>query len=85
MSAALPIHNPARNPCPCMHLQGQFPDNAQSFWKFLLRKSLPPDSLSGLQYAVFGLGDSGYPKYNVREGEGEGGWADPSACQSNSC
>lgn len=75
MSAALPTHNSARNPCPCLHLQGQFPDNAQSFWKFLLRKSLPPDSLSGLQYAVFGLGDSGYPKYNVREGEGEGGWA----------
>ena len=31
----------------------------KSFWRFLLRKSLPADSLSALQYAVFGLGDSG--------------------------
>ncbi|KAG1663014.1 hypothetical protein FOA52_016029 [Chlamydomonas sp. UWO 241] len=45
--------------------QGEFPENARSFWRFLLRKSLPPDSLSGLRCAVFGLGDSGYPKYNV--------------------
>jgi hypothetical protein len=36
------------------------------FWKLLLRKSLPPTALAGLQYAVFGLGDSGYVKYNVR-------------------
>ena len=28
-------------------------------WRFLLRKSLPPQSLSCLSYAVFGLGDSG--------------------------
>lgn len=46
-------------------LQGDPPDNMRSFWRFLLRKSLPPTSLSGLRYAVFGLGDSGYPKYNV--------------------
>ena len=35
------------------------------FWRFLLRKSLPPDSLAATAYAVFGLGDSGYPKFNV--------------------
>jgi hypothetical protein len=34
-------------------------------WAFLLRRSLPPTSLAGLSYAVFGLGDSGYVKYNV--------------------
>ena len=45
--------------------QGDPPDNMRSFWSFLLRKSLPPDSLSGASYAVFGLGDSGYAKYNV--------------------
>ncbi|KAL6761786.1 hypothetical protein V8C86DRAFT_3013104 [Haematococcus lacustris] len=45
--------------------QGDVPDNMRSFWRFLLRKSLPPDSLSGLRCAVFGLGDSGYAKYNV--------------------
>jgi sulfite reductase alpha subunit-like flavoprotein len=34
----------------------------------LLRKSLAPGCLAGLQFAVFGLGDSNYPKYNVRCG-----------------
>lgn len=42
------------------------------FWRFLLRKSLPPDSLAGLRFGVFGLGDSGYPQYNVRSRMGEG-------------
>ncbi len=37
------------------------------FWRFLLRKSLPPDSLAATRYAVFGLGDSGYPQFNVRD------------------
>ena len=46
--------------------QGDPPDNMKSFWKFLLRKSLPSNSLSSMRYAVFGLGDSGYIKYNVR-------------------
>lgn len=31
----------------------------KTFWKFLLRKSLPADSLKALHVAVFGLGDSG--------------------------
>eukprot|EP00873_Tetraselmis_striata_P027357 jgi/Tetstr1/447621/TSEL_034982.t1 len=37
----------------------------RKFWKFLLRKSLSPDSLLGMSVAVFGLGDSGYQKYNT--------------------
>jgi hypothetical protein len=37
----------------------------RKFWRMLLRKNLPADLLTGLQYAVFGLGDSGYVKYNV--------------------
>lgn len=37
----------------------------RKFWKLLLRKNLPPTILSGVNYAVFGLGDSGYVKYNV--------------------
>ncbi len=45
--------------------QGDPPDNMRPFWSFLLRKSLPPDSLAGASFAVFGLGDSGYAKYNV--------------------
>eukprot|EP00041_Stephanoeca_diplocostata_P038621 m.1534404 g.1534404 ORF g.1534404 m.1534404 type:complete len:675 (-) comp25243_c0_seq43:5814-7838(-) len=44
--------------------QGEEPDNMKRFWKFLLRRNLPRDSLSGVQFAVFGLGDSSYPKFN---------------------
>ena len=36
----------------------------QSFWKFLLRKSLPSDSLVKLNFGVIGLGDSSYQKFN---------------------
>lgn len=44
--------------------QGDEPDNMKSFWKFLLRKSLPSDSLAGMKFAVIGLGDSSYAKFN---------------------
>ena len=44
---------------------GDMPDAAISLWKFLLRRNLSPDSLSGVKVAVFGLGDSSYPKYNA--------------------
>lgn len=44
--------------------QGDEPDNMKSFWKFLLRKSLPSDSLRGMKFAVLGLGDSSYAKFN---------------------
>lgn len=36
----------------------------QKFWKFLLRKSLPSDSLAKLNFGVIGLGDSSYQKFN---------------------
>lgn len=36
----------------------------KNFWKFLLRKDLPPDSLENLKYTIFGLGDSSYEKFN---------------------
>lgn len=42
--------------------QGDEPENMRQFWKFLLRKSLPLDSLKGLNVAVLGLGDSSYSK-----------------------
>lgn len=45
--------------------QGDPPDNMKRFWRFMLRKSLTPGSLSGVRFSVFGLGDSNYPKYNV--------------------
>lgn len=37
----------------------------QGFWKFLLQRNLVRNWLEGVHYAVFGLGDSGYQKYNV--------------------
>ena len=45
--------------------QGETPDNMKKFWTFLRRKDLPPTSLEKLKFAVFGLGDSGYPIYNA--------------------
>ncbi|KAG6489958.1 hypothetical protein ZIOFF_051240 [Zingiber officinale] len=44
--------------------QGDVPDSMKVFWKFLLQRRLSNKWLEGLQYAVFGLGDSGYQKYN---------------------
>ncbi|KAH6565050.1 hypothetical protein BASA60_006255 [Batrachochytrium salamandrivorans] len=44
--------------------QGEEPDNMKKFWRFLLRKNLPADSLVGMHFGVFGLGDSSYPKFN---------------------
>ncbi|XP_070614521.1 NADPH-dependent diflavin oxidoreductase 1 isoform X3 [Erythrolamprus reginae] len=44
--------------------QGDPPDNMKNFWKFLFRKNLPPTSLCQMDYAVLGLGDSSYPKFN---------------------
>lgn len=43
---------------------GDEPDNMRNFWKFLLRRSLPNNSLDKLQYACLGLGDSSYSKFN---------------------
>lgn len=36
----------------------------KTFWKFLLRKNLPSNSLSKLIFGVIGLGDSSYQKFN---------------------
>ncbi|XP_076454641.1 NADPH-dependent diflavin oxidoreductase 1-like [Babylonia areolata] len=44
--------------------QGDPPDNMKMFWRFLMRKNLPADSLCSLRYAVLGLGDSSYQKFN---------------------
>ncbi|KAL6240546.1 NAPDH-dependent diflavin reductase [Rhinocladiella similis] len=44
--------------------QGDFPDNARKFWTSLLRKKLSSTTLEGIQYALVGLGDSSYPKFN---------------------
>lgn len=44
---------------------GEVPSSMQGFWQFLLRKSLAADSLKSLSFAVFGLGDSSYDKFNA--------------------
>ncbi|XP_068654281.1 NADPH-dependent diflavin oxidoreductase 1 isoform X2 [Aristolochia californica] len=44
--------------------QGDTPDSMKVFWRFLLQKNLGPMWLERVHYAVFGLGDSGYQKYN---------------------
>ncbi|KAI5811291.1 hypothetical protein DFH27DRAFT_589178 [Peziza echinospora] len=44
--------------------QGDMPANMMSFWKFLLRRKLPPSLLQGLQFTTFGLGDSTYVNFN---------------------
>uniref|UniRef100_A0A0E0JNN4 NADPH-dependent FMN and FAD-containing oxidoreductase n=1 Tax=Oryza punctata TaxID=4537 RepID=A0A0E0JNN4_ORYPU len=44
--------------------QGDPPDSMKGFWRYLLKKNLGARWLEGVRYAVFGLGDSGYQKYN---------------------
>ncbi|XP_067132918.1 NADPH-dependent diflavin oxidoreductase 1-like [Centruroides vittatus] len=44
--------------------QGEEPENMKQFWKFLLRKNLPSNSLQNMKYSVIGLGDSSYRNFN---------------------
>ncbi|RLM92657.1 NADPH-dependent diflavin oxidoreductase 1 isoform X2 [Panicum miliaceum] len=44
--------------------QGDPPDSMKGFWRDMLRKDLGAQWLEGVRHAVFGLGDSGYQKYN---------------------
>ncbi|XP_069842511.1 NADPH-dependent diflavin oxidoreductase 1 isoform X2 [Dendropsophus ebraccatus] len=44
--------------------QGDPPDNMKNFWRFVFRRNLPHNSLCQMDYAVLGLGDSSYPKFN---------------------
>ncbi|XP_029775443.1 NADPH-dependent diflavin oxidoreductase 1 isoform X3 [Suricata suricatta] len=44
--------------------QGDPPDNMKNFWRFIFRKHLSPTSLCQMDFAVLGLGDSSYAKFN---------------------
>ncbi|KAM4876614.1 NADPH-dependent diflavin oxidoreductase 1 isoform 2-T2 [Thomomys bottae] len=44
--------------------QGDPPDNMKNFWRFIFRKNLPSSSLCQMDFAVLGLGDSSYTKFN---------------------
>ncbi len=41
---------------------GEEPDNMRQFWRLIMRKSL--SSIPLMHYALIGLGDSTYPKFN---------------------
>jgi equilibrative nucleoside transporter 1/2/3 len=48
---------------------GDIPEGMmKSFWNFMLRRGLSSTSLMDLQFAVLGLGDSSYDKYNAAAG-----------------
>jgi sulfite reductase alpha subunit-like flavoprotein len=40
--------------------QGDTPGTMRALWRSLLRRSLPPGCLAGLNFAIAALGDSGY-------------------------
>lgn len=42
--------------------QGEMPDNIKPLWRFLLRKDLPGDFLENMEFTVFGIGSTLYPK-----------------------
>jgi hypothetical protein len=44
---------------------GELPDHAKPWWRFLLRRDLPGDALASIGFAVFGLGDSSYVRFNA--------------------
>ncbi|CAH1786471.1 unnamed protein product [Owenia fusiformis] len=44
--------------------QGDAPDNMHLFWRFIFRRNLPANSLTNTNFAVLGLGDSSYQKFN---------------------
>ena len=44
---------------------GKVPSNMRYFWRYLLQKKLQPGCLRNLRFAIFGLGDSSYDKYNA--------------------
>ncbi|KAA8492683.1 NADPH-dependent diflavin oxidoreductase 1 [Porphyridium purpureum] len=44
---------------------GEAPLTMQHFWRRVRRKQLRSDALAGVRYALFGLGDSRYPKFNA--------------------
>jgi sulfite reductase alpha subunit-like flavoprotein len=43
---------------------GQEPENMKNLFNFMRRKDLPKDCLAKMKYAVYGLGDSSYAKFN---------------------
>lgn len=45
--------------------QGELPRNCRKFFRFLMRRNLPPNLLEHLKFSTCGLGDSSYVMYNL--------------------
>lgn len=54
--------------------QGEIPPNMRSAWLRMLRRSIGPDWLQNVHFAVLGLGDSSYQKYNFASKSSSGGY-----------
>jgi sulfite reductase alpha subunit-like flavoprotein len=44
--------------------QGELPSNMRQFWRFIRRRSLVADALASMTFAVVGIGDASYQKFN---------------------
>lgn len=42
---------------------GDAPENAEKFWRFIKRRTQPKDLFSSLTYVVLGFGDTNYDKF----------------------
>jgi len=43
--------------------EGEPPETARKFWRWLKKKTHPPDLLAHLRYTILGLGDTNYSKF----------------------
>eukprot|EP00657_Telonema_sp_P-1_P003174 TRINITY_DN17689_c0_g1_i1.p1 TRINITY_DN17689_c0_g1~~TRINITY_DN17689_c0_g1_i1.p1 ORF type:complete len:111 (-),score=54.72 TRINITY_DN17689_c0_g1_i1:76-408(-) len=45
------------------HGEGDFPENAAAFHRYIRQRGHPEDLLKGMQYAVLALGDTNYSRF----------------------
>lgn len=61
---AVPIQKETKTIIVCSTTgNGDPPDNAGKFWRWVRRRSQPKDLLKGMKYTVLGLGDTNYDKF----------------------
>jgi sulfite reductase alpha subunit-like flavoprotein len=59
---------------------GDAPENAEKFWRFIKRRTQPKDLFSGLTYVVLGFGDTNYDKFWYAETVLDGCVVEARAC-----